>query len=144
MSVAWKWRIRYPSTSGTVITGGFSMRPWRRRLHVEGKGRKLANGARESFALRTDRFRRFNLRVTETEFQALETFIAWAHANWGTSFDFDQGSKTGATGTYYACYLETPKPGEDFTDAPSEYPGYVEVSLELQKVDGTAWAEIFY
>ena len=115
------------------------MRPWRRRLHIEAKGRRVRSGARESRSHRADFIRRFRLRLTEAEFQQLEDFVVWAQANWSTSFDFDQGDGTG-----YQCLLESPAPGQDLEDNASDVPGLVEVELELSKADGSAWTEVTF
>lgn len=136
--------FRYGSTP-TVVRLSLPARPWTPRDRTIGGFEKVASGARESWTQRRDRMLVLTVRVEEvTEFPALRGMIEYLQDNaggpadlWLNEDDFD------AAAAPIRFFLEAPVQGDDFEPARTD-PGVFEVTLELTKEDGTAWAEAYF
>lgn len=140
--IEWIPKITY-GAGPTVFTLTQSSPPWVVKNHgVGGKG-IAASGIRESFVVRIDQQLKLTLRFLESEWAAIDTFLQWARANWGTSFIVQLDSGTPATA--WNCYLESPSIDEDVEPSRmSNYPEQMSLDIVLTTSDSSRFTTDYH
>jgi hypothetical protein len=103
-----KWVPKISYGSGpTVLTLTYPVKIWTPRVQSVG-GRAVSDaGVPESYVIRRDQLLDLSLRFTETEWVAIDTWLAFAQGAQAFDFWLDNTDNT----TKYTVYLDKPEPG---------------------------------
>lgn len=126
--------------SGATLALTLPANAWTPAVRSVGGTDVATSGLRESFTLRRDRLLNVQLRFTEAEWTAVQTWLEWAQDHPATAFDF---RPDGAGTTAHSVYLDAPQIGEDTTPEPDAYPGALVLPVVLRRASGT-WALPYY
>lgn len=136
----WVPKLRYPVTSGTILTLTLPMRYWTERMSSIGGFAESASGTRAARTIRRDYLLDVVFRIDEGELADVQTFVAWAQDHAPSPFDFWPDK----TGSSVSALLINPMQGSDLTPSRGESGSDLEVPLTLRKSDGTPWALSYY
>lgn len=136
----WQSRFVWGVVGGEVewVTSLPAM-PWDRFQDTEGGSAIAASGVPASFVIREDHVLIVRLRLWEEEWADLLELIAWGQGS--NSFLWYPDD---AVDDSYEVYLHAPRAGQRFQPTRGDFPGLLEVSIELRRVDGGTWPLSFF
>jgi hypothetical protein len=117
--------------------------PWQHMSQADGGYDRAASGEQESFVIRHDRGLTLNLRMFEEEY--LEMFEPMLRTLWGQAQAFTVGLDANDVTTQHSCRLLSPWPPDGLRpQRDTEYPGMLNVSVDICTADGSQFPEFYY
>jgi hypothetical protein len=130
-----KWipKVRYFKNGVTTLQLTLPQRLWTPVSTAVGGTGVSAAGVPESFVIRRDQSLDLRLVFRESEWPAVHAWLAWMQDTAGNCLFFPNR----AASTYYICYLESPKVGEEIRPERGDYPGIYEIAVRLRSTGTT-------
>lgn len=91
-------------------------------------------GVLEAFTLRRDQLCKCEIRFTEAQWEAVDTWLEWAQNGGVFTFYFDKSNVDSS----YECYLDSPTPGDgEVSPSRDSYSGIYTLSITIRTTNGT-------
>jgi hypothetical protein len=120
------------------LTLSLSVKAWEPDAPTVGGRAVSGAGVPASFIVRRDHTLDVTLRVTEAEWDEVESLIAYGQASLPITWYPDADGNTS-----YQVYLESPAPGESVKPTRTDFPRVFERALTLRAVTGSVWQPFF-
>lgn len=110
--------------------------PWDLSLRTVGGDIDADSGMRAAFLVRRDELLTFDLRIHESQWAEVQTFLDFAQTGAQIVFFPDQGQSFNVE-----CYLDAPAVGDKYTTQPDQkYARILLLSITLVRPGGVAWS----
>jgi hypothetical protein len=132
-------RSRFVYTGGD-LTLRLPCRPWDRRTATVGGSRTSGGGIPAAYVVRRDYMVVLPLRFMEDEWPGVEALLAWGQGAELITWYPDAAD----TGTSYEVWLEAPVAGVAVAPTRNEFPGMLELTIELRAAVDVPWELDYY